>query len=159
MHEPAPRSFREQGLKWLSVVAMALLTAYAAHPLLTLLLQVAEELGQPLGRAFMPLMLGAMATVLVVAGVMLVRRANALLRVEAGCRWSGILMLLTIPVMVLIVWLEASSASGGDQGGATAAFFMLLIFGGYYAIFGGGLLLVAAILRRRRLDAPRARPV
>ena len=159
MHEPASPSLREQGLKWLSVIVMALLTAYSASPLLTMLFQVAEEVTQSLGRALMPLMLAGLATVFVVAGMILARRATVLQRIEAGCLWSGLLMVLTIPVMALIVWLEASGNSGGDQGGATAAFFMLVIFGGYYMMFGGGLLVVAAILRRRRNHFGAARQV
>lgn len=164
MNDPAPRPLRgplrDQGLmKWLSVIAMALLTGYAVHPVLSVLLQVAEESGLSLGKAFMPLMLGGQVLAFAVAALVLARRASVALRIEAGCLWSGILLLLTLPVLGLIVWLEASGHSGGGQDGATAAFFMLLIFGGYYAIFGGVLLLIAAIMRRRRIDGLAARPL
>lgn len=151
MHEDQPLTLKDKAVKWASVIAMALLTAYSAHPLLTFLLQFAEETTQGLGNAFMPLMLAGLFVVFVVAAFRLAPKVGALLRIELGCRWSGILMWLTIPIMVAMVFLVAAQENGTDQGGATAAFFMLLIFGGYCAIVGSVLLFVSEVLRRRRV--------
>lgn len=150
MHEDQPLTLKDTVVKWVSVIAMAMLTAYSAHPLLTFLLQFAEESGIALDRLYMPLMMVGLFAVFVVAAVWLAPKVGVLLRIELGCRCSGILLWLTIPIMVAMVFLVAAQENGTDQGGATAAFFMLMIFGGYCAIVGSILLFVSEVLRRRR---------
>lgn len=154
MSETRPSPWRATAAKWASVIAMGMLTAYSAHPLFTVLLQLADDMTQSVGSNFATLMLIGLFVVFGGTAVALLPKATAALRVELGCRWSGILLWLTVPVMVVIVWLQAATETGADQGGATAAFFMLLIFGGYCAIIGSVLLLAATIIRRRRLAAP-----
>lgn len=148
-NQPAP--LKDTVAKWASVIAMAMLTAYSAHPLLTILLQVADDLTQSIDKVFMPLMIGGLGAVFVVAALRLAPKVGVLLRIELGCRWSGILMWLTIPLMIAMVFIVSAQETGADQGGATAAFFMLLIFGGYYAIVGSVLLFASEVLRRRRV--------
>lgn len=154
MSDPQPRPWRATALKWASAIGMAMLTAYSAHPLFTVTLQTIDDLTQSLGPNFSTLLLIGLLAVFAGTLVALLPKATAALRVELGCRWSGLLLWLTIPVMVLIIFLQAQAETGADQGGATAAFFMLLIFGGYCAIMGSVLLVVATIMRRRRLAAP-----
>jgi len=132
---------------------MALLITYSTHPLFTVLLQAADEMTQSVGDNFTTLMLSGLILVFVGAVFALLSQKTAALRLEVGCRWAGIVLWLTIPVMVLIIWLQAAAESGADHGGATAAFFMLLIFGGYCAIIGTVFLVASAIMRRRRLAA------
>ena len=151
MHDNQPSPLKDTMVKWASVIAMAMLTAYSAHPLLTFLLQFAEDATQGLGNAFMPLMMGGLFVVFVVAAFRLAPKVGVPLRIELGCRWSGILMWLTIPLMVATVFLVAAQENGSDQGGAAAAFFMLIIFGGYCAIVGSILLFISEVLRRRRV--------
>lgn len=153
MSDPNPRPWRAAAAKWVSVIAMAMLTAYSTHPLLTLLLQVVDDTTQHIGASFMTLMMAGLLLVFGGAVLALLRKETPLLRAELGCRWSGMMLWLTIPVMVQIVWLQAMAENGADHGGATAAFFMLMIFGGYCAILGTVLLGVASVLRRKRMAA------
>lgn len=140
-------------VKWASALGMALLTAYAAHPFLTTVLLVAEDPDAQTRSNFTALMLGGLCVVFALALVVLLRQPNPRMRVEKGCLWSGALLWLTVPVMVLIVWMTAAAENGADHGSATAAFFMLLIFGGYCAIFGTVLLGVSYVMRKRRIAA------
>lgn len=140
-------------MRWSSVLAMAVLTAYSAHPAFTVLLQVIDETTQWVGAHFATLTLAWLGLVFVAAVLALRRIPTVMERVEAACRWSGVLLLLTLPVLVSMVWVQAAAESGADQGGAAAAFFLLLIFGGYYAILGVVLLGAATLLRRKRRAA------
>lgn len=142
---------RDWAIKWGSVITMALVIAYSTHPLLTVVLQLADGTTQQVGANFMTLMLGGLAVVFAAAVFALIPQENAGLRIEKGCRWSGTLLWLTIPVMILITWLTARAENGADHGGATAAFFMLMIFGSYCAIIGSIFLGVAMFMRRRRI--------
>lgn len=153
MTSPKPVDWRAFGAKWGSLFAMALLIAYSAHPMLTFLLQVADGAAERVGDKFMPLLLGGLILTFGIAVCALLPQADALLRVETGCRWSGILLWITIPLMVVIIWQQTASNTGADESSATAAFFLLMIFGTKSAVLGGVLLLVALFIRKRRLAA------
>ena len=155
MTAPRNRSWRDTTVTWATVIAMALVTAWSANPLLTVLLQIALGEEPRSGPSSATLLISGCLLVFAGAVLLLLRQGTARLRIEAGSLWSGCLLWLSVPAMVLLLFVVAGAEQGTDQGAATAAFFMLMIFGGYNAIIGSLLLLLAFVLRRQRRETER----
>lgn len=138
----------------LAAAAAALLVAYAAHPLTSFALLMLEGFGVVLGGAFMPIQLTVQAVVFGLALVWQLKMPSISRSFESAALCAGICMLLAIPAVILLAFVEVAKDTSVDQGGATASFFMVIIFGGYYGIQGLALLIAGLVMRKRRKNAP-----
>lgn len=143
----------------LIAAAAALLVAYSVHPITSVLLMALEEFGLEIGGAFMPALLVLQAIVFGLALLWLLKTPDTAHKFERATLWTGICLLMLIPLLIGLMFLEAASDNSPDQGGAVAGFFMVIIFGGFYGVQGIALLITSFVLRKRRKETPVPRKI
>lgn len=136
----------------------ALLVAYSAHALTSMILIFLEESGLLTGGAFMPVLLTIQAVIFGMALIWQLKMPNLARSFESAALVAAAFLLLAIPAVMLVALRPGAGDTSPDQGAGAAGFFMVIIFGGFYGLQGLVLLIAGLVLRRRRKDAEPARP-
>ncbi len=153
-----PKSFRDPLVFWLPIVALALLTGYAANALITVILMVIA--------GFVPLPswlteqggLIALALAAIASLIGLARLPAATTRYRRGLALAGWLFLLVIPPFLTLLFIDGTEKNPGADGVAGAVVLMTAVVTVLYGLLGGGLLLASRLIARRRPAAAQTHP-
>lgn len=133
--------------KLLSSALLALLVAYAIHPLIRMGALVLEPYGLTLGDALWPLIWAVQAAGFALAFMWLIRVGTGAKRVQHGLIAAGLVLLSSVPLFVIGALQTARLGLGDDPDAMVDTALTGLLFSGQYGILAVLCLGIGTILQ------------